>query len=457
MTMSKKSETVLVILLSILVLGAATAVAEVSTEEAQKLKGELTAIGAEKAGNAEGTIPAWTGEGVEVPAGWGGDGSHLPDPFPEDKPLFVITAQNMDQYADKLTDGQKGLFKTFADTFNMPVYKTRRVAIYPDWLVENTFKAATTVVLEEGGNGVIGAKAAIPFPIPQNGTEAVWNHLLRYRGVFMKVNKPQFVPDAAGRYVEDNVLFENYFPYYDADSPNEKMLGLMRVLQTKPARVAGDTYLINDSMNPYKNPRNAWRYFAGQRRVRRAPVLAYDTPIPPSKGIRTFDSHDLFYGSPDRYEWTLVGKKEIYIPYNAYRLGNPDLKLSDVLHKGHVNPEHTRYELHRVWVVEGKLKEGNRHIYPRRVMYLDEDSWSAVIADMYDERGNIWRIAMGHLVLFWDVPTMFYQTEVHHDLTSRLYNATSILNNSPKGFAFKMPKPGLAHFSPSALRRSGVR
>jgi Protein of unknown function (DUF1329) len=210
-------------------------------------------------------------------------------------------------------------------------------------------------------------------------------------------------------------------------------------------------------MNAAEKPRNAWRYFAGQRRVRRAPVLAYDTPIAASKGTRTFDDHDMWYGSPDRYEWKLLGKKEIYVPYNSYKLGDPGLKYADILQKGHINPDYTRYELHRVWVVEANLKKGNRHIYSRRLQYLDEDSWSICVTDRYDDRGNIWRCGVGHLVLFWDVPVTYYINEVHHDLLSKIYNAPTCMNEETNGIQFNLPAPDMSYFSAGALRRSGIR
>src|SRR5688572_11895483 len=111
------------------VLGAYPAWAAVTPEEAAKLGAELTPLGGEKAANADGTIPAWTG-GIKSPADAGvpgyKTGQHHPDPFANDKPLFTITNDNVAQYAGKLTEGHKKLLAQYKGTYKMIVYPTRR-------------------------------------------------------------------------------------------------------------------------------------------------------------------------------------------------------------------------------------------------------------------------------------------------------------------------------------------
>ncbi|MFH7495452.1 DUF1329 domain-containing protein, partial [Pseudomonas syringae pv. tagetis] len=68
-----------------------------------------------------------------------------------------------------------------------------------------------------------------------------------------------------------------------------------------------------------------------------------------------------------------------------------------LLQVGHLNPAYTRHELHRFWVVEGTLKPTARHVYSRRNLYLDEDSWQAAIVDKYDGSGQLWRLSMAYL------------------------------------------------------------
>ena len=145
---------------------------------------------------------------------------------------------------------------------------------------------------------------------------------------------------------------------------------------TAPARLAGGILLVHETLDQVKKPRDAWLYNPGQRRVRRAPQVAYDNPGTAADNMRTTDQLDMFNGAPDRYDWKLVGKREIYVPYNSYRLQDPKLKYKDIITPLHINPDHLRYELHRVWVVEATLQTGERHIYKKRVFYIDEDSWS---------------------------------------------------------------------------------
>ena len=429
----------------------------VSAADADRLGKDLTPVGAEKAGNADGSIPAWTGEGIgAVPEGYGGPGSHHPDPYAGEQPLYTITAANAAEYRDQLPEGAMKLFETYPDTFKMTVYPSHRTAQFDDWLVDNTRKCADSAVLAEGGSAVNGVHACYPFPVPKSGVEVLWNHLLRYQGIYRVESLDQASPDAKGRYITDELDRYTYFPYYDPDKPDTDIISKFIPRQLAPARVAGDTFLVIDNINPMKKPRQAWKYFAGQRRVRKAPVLVYDTPIPPSYGLRTVDTYDMYFGAPNKFEWKLVGKKEMIVPYNNYELGLPKYKNRDVLKPGHVNADLTRYEKHRVWVVEATLKDGERHIYPRRTLYVDEDTWMILYHDMYDKKGGLWRTAFNYPKLDWSSKVMT-AAPVHHDLVARRYNAVVLMNEKPKTFDFSKPIPPENFFTPASIRRMGVR
>lgn len=224
---------------------------------------------------------------------------------------------------------------------------------------------------------------------------------------------------------------------------------------TQPARLAGTALLVKETMDQEALPRQAWTYNTGQRRVRKAPNVAFDTPGTVSDGLRTTDDFDMFNGSPVRYNWELVGKKEIYIPYNDYKLHSDKLKYDQILKPGHVNPEYVRWEKHRVWQVKATLKDGMRHIYKVRDMYLDEDSWQVSIADLYDNRDQLYRVAVAHGLNYYEVPTQWDTLEVFHDLQSRRYLAMGLDNQSGMyNFDAKLTE---ANFTPDALRREGIR
>ncbi|WP_407733522.1 DUF1329 domain-containing protein [Pseudomonas citronellolis] len=434
--------------------------AAVSPDQAAQLKSSLTPLGAEKAGNADGSIPAWSGGLTQAPAGYKGPGSHHVDPFAADQPLFTITKANLEQYKANLTPGQIALFNTYPDSFQMPVYPTRRSGSAPQWVYDNTFRNATTAKLVEGGNGFADAYGGTPFPIPQNGLEALWNHIARYRGSYVERRSAQAGVERNGAYSlvtsEDQLLFR----FYDPKGSYEQLGNLLyyyMTFSTAPARLAGEGALVKETLDQVKEPRQAWGYSPGQRRVRRAPTLAYDTPIDESNGLRTADDTDMFNGAPDRYDWTLVGKKEIYIPYNNYRVTSPEVKYKDLLTPGHINPKYTRYELHRVWVVEGKLKPGARHIYSKRTLYLDEDSWGAAVVDQYDGRGELWRVSMAYLKNFYEQPLVWTALDTFHDLQSRRYSIQWLDNEEPGTTDFSKPMPSMDEFSPAALRRKASR
>jgi hypothetical protein len=444
----------------VLALSAGSAFAAVSPAEAAKLGASLTPFGAEKAGNAAGTIPEWTGGITKAPAAYKTPGQHHVDPFADDKPLFTITKANLDQYKDNLTPGQIAMFNTYPNSYQMPVYQTRRSGSAPQWVYDNTIKNATTAKLLDGGNGFSDAYGGIPFPIPQNGVEALWNHIARYRGTYIVRRASEVAVQRNGSYSlvtsQQEAMFKFYNPKGTAADLNNIMFYYLSFTKS-PARLAGGAVLVHETLDQVKEPRQAWGYNAGQRRVRRAPNLAYDTPIAAADGLRTADDTDMINGSPDRYDWKLIGKKEIYIPYNSYKVTSPEVKYKDLLQVGHLNPAFTRNELHRVWVVEGTLKSGSRHIYSKRTLFLDEDSWQAAVVDQYDGRGELWRVSIAYLKNYYDLPTTWSALDSFHDLQARRYHVQNLDNEEPSTIDFSQAVPDDGYFKPAALRRRGTR
>jgi len=428
-----------------------------SPAQIARLGNDLTPLGAEKAGNADKTIPAWEG-GIKTPPAGYKEGQHYVDPFAADKPLFTITAANLAQHASKLTPGQQALLKAYPKTYKMIVYPTRRSASFPQRIYDKTIANAKTARLVDNGYGVTGAINGIPFPIPENGLEAIWNHLLRYRADSAARHIAQAAPTRSGSYSLVEFEDEFYMLYSMAGKTeadlNNKIL-FFRQEVTAPARLAGGILLVHESQNQVKEPRGAWLYNPGQRRVRRAPNVAYDNPGTAADGMRTSDQLDMFNGAVDRYEWKLVGKKEIYVPYNSYKLQNPGVKMKSILTPLHINQDLPRYELHRVWVVDATLKPGERHIYKRRTFYLDEDSWQILAMDQYDNRDQLWRVSEAHAMNFYNVPAIWTALEVHTDLQAGRYLAMGMFSEyaAPK-FGIKR---SLEDFTPAALRRAGVR
>ncbi len=425
--------------------------------DASRLGADLTPMGAEKAGNADGSIPAWDGGITSPPSGYN-VGDHHPDPYAGDAISFTIDSGNVSQYAGKMTEGQKALIKTYPDSFKMNVYPTHRSASFPQYIYDATKKIATTAQLVNGGDGVSGAVVGIPFPIPENGAQVIWNHLLRYRGEIASRKIAQAAPTRSGSY--NLVKFDDEFNLIyshkgasEAELDNKILLFKQKV--TAPARLAGGILLVHESLNQVKEPRQAWLYNPGQRRVRRAPNVAYDNPGTASDGMRTNDQFDMFNGALDRYDWELVGKKELYVPYNSYKLHSDSLKYKDIITPLHINPDHVRYELHRVWVVEAKLKSGARHLYKRRTFYVDEDSWQILAVDQYDNRDQLWRVSQGHPVNYYELPCLWTTLEVHTDLQAGRYIAIGFDNESSM-YDFSIQRKD-SDFTPAALRRAGRR
>ena len=430
--------------------------AAISAADAARLGNDLTPMGAEKAGNSDGTIPAWDGGITTPPAGFE-KGMHHPDPYAADKIQVTITAANMEQYKDKLTVGHQTLLKTY-DSFKMNVYPTHRSASSPQRIYDMTKKVSQTAELINNGDGVTGTVNGIPFPIPKSGIEVLWNHMLRYRGDAAARHIAQAPMTRGGSYTlvkfEDEMSLIYSHEGMTEDQLKNRILFLRQEVKA-PARLAGNVLLVHETLNQIKEPRAAWVYNPGQRRVRRAPNVAYDNPGTASDSLRTSDQFDMFNGAPDRYDWKLVGKKEMYIPYNSYLLHSDKLKYKDILTPLHLNPEYLRYELHRVWVVEATLREGARHLYKKRVFYIDEDSWQIMVADNYDNRDQLWRVSEGHSINYYEVPTFWTTLETHYDLQSGRYLALG-LDNEAKMYDFDIKRTD-KDYSPGALRRAGRR
>jgi len=423
----------------------------------EKFGNELTPLGGVKAGNADGTIPMWQGGLTKPPAKYN-NGGHYVDPFSDDSILFTITSNNVSEYADKLSEGHKALLKIYPDTYKLNVYQSRRTAAAPQYIYDATKRIAATAELTADGNGVTGAVEGIPFPVPENGLEVIWNHILRWRADSAERHIVQAAPTRSGKYTLVEFIDQFKVLYNKQGMTEDKMENILLYFKQQvvaPARLAGGILLVHETMNQNKEMRKAWLYNPGQRRVRRAPNVAFDNPGTATDGLRTNDQFDMYNGSPERYHWKLIGKKEIYVPYNNYKIISPELKYKDILTPLHINQDYPRYELHRVWVVEATLKEDERHIYKKRKFYIDEDSWQILIVEQYDNRDQLWRVSEGLAMNFYDVPNLWTAAEVHTDLQVGRYLAVGFFNESqPYQFGVDITE---ADFSPAALRREGKR
>ena len=415
---------------------------------------QLTPVGAERAGNAAGSIPPWTG-GITAPPAAYVPGEQEVDPFADDELLHTITADNMADYADKLSPGQQALLTAHPDSWHMQVYPTRRSASYPEWVyeaVEENARSAT--VLREGKGGVSGANVSSPFPVPDSGVEVVWNHNLRWRGIRVRRSFGQAAVTQRGHYTVTIALQDFAFPY--AAKPEDvvriKFPNMLLAIKSKfiePGLISGDGALVLEPIDQTHEQRKSWTYNRNLRRILRAPYIANAYPATNTDNLRTVDEFDMFNGSPEEYDWELKGKQELYIPYNAYRIHARDLDYDDVVLKNHINPQLARYELHRVWVVEGTLKPGMKHIYGRRVLYVDEDSWQIAVTDNYDLDGKLWRTSEAHALNYYAVPVLWSTLEVYYDLKQQRY-LVSGLDNRRNPYRFS-DSADPREFSPNAL------
>ncbi|WP_427307183.1 DUF1329 domain-containing protein [Cupriavidus sp. H39] len=439
---------------------AAASWAKATPEELKQLDSTLTPMGAERSASKDGEVPAWSGKWLGAPPHVKYQrGDRYPDPYADEKPLFVITAQNMAQYAERLTEGQKALFKKYPDTFKMPVYPSHRDFRFEDGVYKDIRTYATTVSMTSDGNGLKDAGPQVPYPIPKTAMELLWNQRFSAAIGTEKAQYDQAVVYPNGSIAWGRVSYNIFSPRNNGKfEPNNPLNDrtFFRTATDLPLRDRGQVivgYAVWDQEGSDTN--RTWIYNPGTRRVRQAPEFGFDQPQGPG-GFRTVDDDRLFNGSGERYNWKIVGKKEFYVPYHTYKLMSASVKYKDLLTNGHANPDVMRYELHRVWILEATLKSGFRHQYAKRVLYLDEDTWQSVAADNYDGRGQLWRTNLQALVYAYDARRFSAATVFYHDLISGAYLADRLTNEGPMAKLNNSPEFNEAFFSPDAARGSGT-
>jgi hypothetical protein len=427
--------------------------AAVSPEQAARLGADLTPLGAEKAGNSDGSIPAWTG-GFNDPIPGQVLGGNRLDPFADEKPLYSVTAANMDQYADKLTDGVKAMLKKYPDTYRLDVYPTHRTATAPTWVYDFTMQNALKAKLN--GDDLVGAYGGIPFPIPQNGLEAMNNHRLSWRGVSWETKLNQYQITSNGNVVltTDGIL-KNQMPYYFDDGSSEDFDGYFWEINLEnvgPPIRAGERIVGRTNIEADKS--KSYVYLTGQRRVRKLPNACCDTPTPATAGLMSFDELSVFSGRTDLFNWKLLGKKEMLIPYNENRfLQYPDDQL---ITGNHLNPETVRWELHRVWEVEATLAEGKRHPAVRSKYYLDEDTWQASLGDRWDSNGDLWKTLWQFNYVMPDYPGTIPQTFGFYNLLSSEAYVANVMNGK-EAQRIPVERFPTSTFTGQGLARQGTR
>jgi hypothetical protein len=433
--------------------------AAISADLAATLKTTLTPLGAEKAGNADGSIPAWTGGLTTPPAGWDSS-QQMPDMFAADAKIVSISAANMAQYQDKLTPGVMFMMQKYPD-FRIDVYPTRRTAAAPQWMYDNTYQNALNTQSKAGGSrlGFTNAYGGLPFPIPDRndpleaGAQVMWNHNCRWEGSnYTRVisawvmSHGQLTLSSAYNNIETS-------PYYQQDGNLASYNGFIREYQIDfiaPPNINGQQLVEWQPTDTTVSPTQVWQYLNGQGRVRKAPELTYDTPASTLDAVANYDEYYVFYGALDRYDWKLIGKKEIFVPYNNNRLL---LATPQEAHLPHfLDPTLVRWELHRVWVVDATLHPGDRNVLPHRTYYVDEDNWHAMLGDTYDAQGNMYKVPMMFLETRPDIPaTMYANSTVYNVQSGEYVSCGGPWNLAPYNGPLDITQPRPNEFNPQTL------
>lgn len=442
---------------------AGVAQAAVTAEEAKQLGTTLTAFGAEKAGNKEGTIPAYEGglPTSTAPAGFKKGTGKWVNPFAAEKPLYSITAQNMDKHVGKLSAVNAAMLKRHPG-YRIDVYPTHRTTAYPQYILDKTQRNATAARTAKDGTVLEGAVGGIPFPIPKTGYEVMWNHMTRYSGMAAEYWMRNFYVDNNGKLVNSGeIKLSMHQPFHNPRASAESVLKDDAIyIQnsynfTGPPRSVGDATTYFEAIDPVALPRRAYTYSASTRRVRLGPDIAYDTPIASQGGVTTYDDTNLYLSKMDRFDFKLIGKREMVIPYSIYDMSF-NVPSDKLLTPKYVNPDFMRWELHRVWVVEATLKPGFRHLYSKRVFYIDEDWSGAGMSDQYDGAGKLYKGLFQGVTQLYDRQIPLTQTYWAYDLSTGVYSASQLMGDRDFGWQVRDTLFPKTTFSPEGLQaRSG--
>jgi len=430
-------------------------------QDVSQLGTTLTPFGAIKAGSADGAIPPYTG-GIAAMSGLpaASDTTGYPDPFASDQKLFSITSTNMAQYASMLTPGAQALLQRYPD-YRIDVYPTHRTASYPAWVLANDIKNASSAQeVGTDGSGVSGAYGGVPFPIPKDGNQVMWNGFLTYHPAFCEQRFQNYLVDSSGAVTELGTLQTSWaHTYYDPSTTalDNNFFDYYEVRYLTPAAEAGQVFVFEYPIDFTKTDDQTYFYSPGTRRVRLAPEFTYDTPIASYGGAIDYDEIDLFYGKMDKFDFKLVGEKEMIIPYNVYKMAGTT--ESAVLGTHTLSPDGVRWERHRVWVVDATLKPDARHAFSRWTFYVDEDSWNFAASESYDHSGAIYKVGFSYPYQDYSEgdATNFAHTFGIYDLSRGSYEL-SYVNTSGSGFYHcTTALPNMSNYSAQAIAAQAVR
>jgi hypothetical protein len=434
--------------------------AAVGASQAAQLGTTLTQFGANPAASADGAIPAYTGGFAtmsNLPAV--SSSSSIPDPFAAEKPLFSVDASNMAQYAAMLTPGTQAMMQRYPD-FRVDVYPTHRTYSYPAWVLQNTVKNASTAQEVGAGDGVTGAYGGIPFPIPQDGYQVMWNSFLQYEPPSCSMKFENYLVDTNGAVTDLGMLNATWAePYYNqaASAMPDTFYRYYWVLYNTPVAEAGVQYLFKYPQDFTVSDDVTYYYTPGTRRVREAPEFKYDTPAASYGGAIDFDEIDLFYGRMDKFDFKLVGEKEMIVPYNDYKFAGTT--QDDLLGPHHLNPDGVRWERHRVWIIDATLKADERHAYSRWTFYVDEDSWHILATETYDHSNAFYRVGYAYPYIdYGDGDGMsFSRTFGINDLSKGNYEISYVQTGGGQNYTCNTTMPNMSEYTAQSMAMRSVR
>ncbi|MDO6683557.1 DUF1329 domain-containing protein [Oceanobacter sp. 5_MG-2023] len=406
-------------------------------ERAGSLSEQLTPLGATRAGNGT-DIPDWRGGLRMPPLGYQRAGQPHIDPFAGESALFRIAAGNLPDYRSFVTPGLQALLERYPDSFYLPVYPSRRTAAAPDMVYEQTYQNVIRTETSRDGPGFYYAWGGIPFPIPDSGVQAIWNHAARWQGEQLQAQWREIQVSGQHRQAIRWRVQENYLYYW------QRSRCFLPLSQCEPDRRTGHTERKNMTLF-----QRQWSAIGAgllrvtdQLKVKEGREYGYRRqqgawPDGWDPTLRGTEDITLFSGSSQSYHWLLLGKRELYIPYNNYRFET--LGDDTLLGPGHLASSALRFEKHRVWVVDGTLKKGASNRYRKRVYYIDEDSWQIALADFYGADGQLQRVGLGLLKSFYELPGVLSAATVIHDLSSGRYSITGLESGQDDVRRFDLP------------------
>jgi len=295
----------------------------------------------------------------------------------------------------------------------------------PAGYVAATKKYAGTCKVAEDGQ-LLNWVAGRPFLEPKTGYEIAWNFEKRYRSDDYEHPYISAVTSKKGKvkhYLRGAWRRMYLIGRTEVDPkprfPNDKGLELLDSFgYTEPYSLRGVIPLYIRYEDQLKAD-DMWMYIPTMRRTRRMSTAQRMDTL--GGGFEaTWDDFQNMSGKIMQYDWKLIGQKEALLPTMAK--GKPEW-----VEGRHLTGVDDRYRRVKTYIIECIPKDPN-HIYSKKVLWVDSESWHMPYGEYYDRNGELWKVMHFHIA--FDSKGNFYPVCMNLLDIQRMHSSNTMIFGS---------------------------